>query len=122
MNHLVRLSNNMVGVFDSISARVQAYYTDTVLPTGATLANYNELVADIESKKDAVDTAINEAQIDVNSFSCLGDVRALYNEFRADMFTVKASLKEYRTSIKNLIVAVHTAVPDEDESEANGEE
>lgn len=113
MSQLVDLSENMFRVFDSISTRVQTFYTDKVLPTGTTVANYQALLDDIQTKKTAVSDAIASANADVNSFSCIGDVRALYNEFRLDMQAVKTALKNYRTSVRNLIVAVHSAMPEE---------
>lgn len=80
-----------------------------VVPSGKTIANYDSLVADIQAKKSAVQTALSIAQNDANSFSCTGDdPKGQLTQFRKDMQAVKKALKEYRTSIKNLIVAVRS--------------
>lgn len=114
MTQLVKLSENMFRAFDAISTRVQTFYTEKVLPTGKTVSNYQALLDDITAKKTAVSSAISSAQADIAAFSCVGDVRGLYNEFRLDMQAVKAALKDYRTSIRNLIVAVHSIAPDDE--------
>lgn len=112
MASLVRFSNNMLEKFNAISLRVQQFYTDKVLPTGVTVANYDALVKDVADKKAVVETAIAAAQADVNGFSCDdSDIRDQYSTFRQSMQAVKQALQNYRTAIKNLIVAVHSALP-----------
>lgn len=107
MGSLTRLSANMLNVFSSIAQRVMLFYSAKVLPTGKTVANYDTLVADIQTKSTAVQTALSKAQGDANSFSCqTGNAKAQVTLFRQDMQAVKTALKNYRTSIKNLIVAV----------------
>src|SRR5690242_19100942 len=61
MTHLMQLANNMEKKFDSIASRVEKYYTDKVLPSGKTLSNYDSLLSDINTKKDAVKTALDKA-------------------------------------------------------------
>ena len=108
---LTNLALNMEDKFTSISARVQKYYTEKVVPSGKTVPNYASLVADINAKKAAVDTAINTAKTDSSNFSCNSDnPKGKLSTFRKDMQNVKSSLKDYRTSIKNLIVAVRSIV------------
>lgn len=114
MDSLTRLTENMETKFSSISARVIEYYETKVLPDKS-LSNYQELLNDITAKKTAVDSALGSAQSSVGSFSCESDdPKSLYTSFREDMQAVKAALKEYRTSIKNLIVAIKTLNEEED--------
>lgn len=102
-------SANMEKVFDSIAVRVETYYTDKVLLRGQTVTNYSSLVANIATKKAVVDVAVSTAQTDSASFSCSeADPKGLLGVFRGDMQTVIKDLKNYRTSIKNLIVAVRS--------------
>lgn len=106
---LGKLAKNMLDKFDAIFGRVEKYYTEKVLPSGKTVSNYSILVADIQTKKEAVKTALDEAQSNVNSFSCTSsDPKGQLKQFKEDMKTVKSALKDHRTSIKNLIVAVHS--------------
>lgn len=115
MDSLIRLTENMETKFSSISARVIEYYETKVLPDKS-LVNYQELIDEISAKKDSVDLALESAQSSVGSFSCESDEpKSLYTSFREDMQAVKSALKEYRTSIKNLIVAIRTLNAEEDD-------
>lgn len=110
MTHLIALATNMGKNFDRHASSVEKYYTTKLVPKGKTVANYDGLVSDITAKKADVDKALAKAQADVASFSCTtSDPKALLRQFRQDMQLTKKALKAYRTSIKNLIVVVHTA-------------
>lgn len=107
MTQLSQLVANQYRVFDRNAARVQDYYTNTVLPSGRTVSNYAALVNDIAAKKVLVDEAVTEAKNSISAFSCAsGNPRTLMNDFRINMQSVKTALKNYRTTIRNLIVAV----------------
>lgn len=106
---LIQLAASMENRFDKHAKRVEEYYTSKVIPAGKTVANYDNLVADIQTKKSAVQTALSTAQSDADNFSCTGtDPKGQLTQYRKDMQTVKRALKDYRTSIKNLIVAVRS--------------
>ncbi len=112
MQSLVDLVTNIEEKFSAIGKRVEDFYSTKVVPNGKTVSNYNTLVADIQTKKTAVDTSLASTKTDVSNFSCTnGDPKALYTLFRTNMQKVKQALKDYRTSIKNLIVAVHSVSP-----------
>lgn len=109
MEQLGKLAGNIQENFSAIAERVEEYYTQKVVPNGKTVANYDSLVADIETKKGVVKTALTQAQNNVGNFSCDGeDPKGQLTQFREDMKAVKSALKNYRTSIKNLIVAVRS--------------
>ncbi len=119
MESLVRLATTMQEKFDSIATRVKDFYTNKVLPTGKTVSNYDALVADIGAKKAVVQTDLTSAQNKVSAFSCTADdPKGLLTQFRLDMQKVKGDLKNYRTSIKNLIVAVHRVAPSPEPEES----
>ncbi|MBI4037949.1 hypothetical protein HY382_02805 [Candidatus Curtissbacteria bacterium] len=110
-SRLAQLATNMEGKFDNHAQRVEEYYTLKVVQSGKTVANYESLVADIDAKKAAVAAALSAAQNTANNFSCTGDdPKGQLTQFRKDMQAVKKALKDYRTSIKNLIVAVRSVV------------
>lgn len=110
LSSLSKLVENIESNFDKIAARVENYYTNKLVPKGKTVANYNDLVADIQTKKTAVQTSLTSTQTAVSGFSCTGDdPKGQMKQFSQDMQGVKRALKDYRTSIKNLIVAVRTA-------------
>ncbi len=107
--HLSQLVTSMEEKFDAIAGRVEEYYTSKVVPSGKTVANYDSLVADIATKKAAVGTAVTKTQNDISGFSCDGaDPKGQMTTYRSDMQGVKQELKDYRTSIKDLIVAVRS--------------
>jgi hypothetical protein len=113
LTNLGKLVANMLGKFDAIAARVQEFYSDKVLPTGKSVENYDELVTDVTAKKEAVNTALAAAQTDIDGFTCdSDDPKGQIGLFRTDMQTVKKAMHDYRTSIKNLIVAVKSVTGD----------
>lgn len=106
---LAKTAENMLTTFDKIAERVELYYTSKVVSSGKTVANYDALVADIAAKKQIVQTDLDKATADATAFSCTGsDPKGQLTQFRTDMQQVKKGLKEYRTAIKNLIVAVRS--------------
>lgn len=109
MTSLSKLATNMEGKFDTITTRVKNHYTTKVVPSGKTVANYETLLAEIQTKKTAVQTALTAAQATANGFSCASDdPKGQVTQFRKDMQSVKSAFKDYRTAIKNLIVAVRS--------------
>lgn len=107
LDSLTKLVANQEDKFASIAARVQNHYTTKLVPEGKTIANYDELVADIATKKAAVDAALTSAKTNASTFSCTADdPKGLLITFRKDMQSVKSALKDYRKSVRNLIVAV----------------
>jgi hypothetical protein len=108
-DQLTKLAMNMQETFTDITTHVKTYYTDTVIPSGKTVSNYDTLIAEIATKQTAVGTALTKAQSDATAFSCTSDdPKGQLTQYRTDMQAVKNALKEYRTSIKNLIVAVRS--------------
>ena len=106
-NHLIDLVNQQIKTFTSIALGVEQYYLTKVVPSGSTLANYDSLVADITTKQTAVSSPLQAAQNDITTFSCTGNnPAAQLTQFRTDMQAVLTALQTYRTSIKNLIVAI----------------
>lgn len=109
MAHLTQLAKMMQEKFDQHVMRVENYYTNKVLPSGKTVANYDSLVGDIQAKKALVQAALTTAQTDVTQFNCSQvNPKAQVTQFKQDMQAVKKALKNYRISIKNLIVSVHS--------------
>lgn len=111
---LTQLANTMQEKFDAIAKRVEDYYTTKVVPSGKTVSNYDSLVADVQTKKDAAQTALTNAQSDLSGFSCTDkNPKAMITKFNEDMKAVKSALQEYRMSVKNLIVGVHSVTGQE---------
>lgn len=114
MGSLVKLTEKMLGTFDSIADKVKKFYTDKVLPTGKSVPNYDELVEEIANKRVMVVANLAAAQGKTDDFSCeLDDPKEHLTNFREDMQDLKSDLKEYRTAIKNLIKAVRKLVSED---------
>lgn len=112
MNSLLRMTTNVVEKFDAIAERVKNFYTNTVLPTGKSVSNYDALVNDIAAKKAQVEADLTAAKEKLDSFTCKGDdPKGLLTRFRTDMQKIKTDLKNFRASIKNLIVVVRRLAP-----------
>lgn len=111
INHLGKLVTGMESKFDNIAKRTEDFYTTKVVSSRKTVANYDALVTDIQRKKTEVQTALTKARETVNGFNCNGvDPKSQLSQFRTDMQSVIRALKDYRTAIKNLIVAVHSVI------------
>ena len=104
---MIRHANRMVEVFDSIATRIQNYYLTRLVPQGKTLSNYNALVLDIQTNKNAIAPLLQAIQTDIANFKCDGnDPKGQLDQFKEDMHAVIAGLKAYKKSVRNLIVAV----------------
>ncbi|MDP2721058.1 MAG: hypothetical protein Q8O75_03910 [bacterium] len=102
-------AENMTTRFNKIASRVEEYYTNRLVPKGVTVENYDAIVADIENKEAAVNNAVANAKMAISSFSCDADnPKGKLADYHDSMKAVIAALKEYRTSVVNLIVAVRT--------------
>lgn len=110
-NIMTRMSDRgqkHLDLFDTISERVQKFYTDKSL----SLSNYDALLADVVAKKAAAQAAIDETKSTTVSFKCDGDdPKGAAEVFKGSLKDQKEALKAYRTAVKNLIVGVKSALP-----------
>ena len=116
--HLVDLATDMEVKFEVIAKRVEDYYTQKVVPGGKTISNYASLAADIQAKREAAQVAVIKVhQDEILNFNCTSaNPNAQITQFRDDMQAVKSALKDYRTTIKNVIVAVYSVTGTENKS------
>jgi hypothetical protein len=118
LDQLVKMAENMLAKFTAIAERVRAFYVSKGLSVG----NYETLNAEIEVKKVAVTTALDLARTTSVGFICTADdPKGKLSSFKSDMRAVKDALKEYRTSVKNLIVAVRQVIEDREDEEDEGD-
>lgn len=90
-------------LFTSIANRTETFYTNK----GKTLANYDELVADVTTKQAAAAETLTTVKSDGADFSCdTADPKAGATAFKTALKSEIAALKDYRTAVKNLIVGV----------------
>jgi len=90
-----------------ISDKVQAFVTNKQL----TVENYDQLVATVTERKSTAEASINQVHA-VNTLSC-NDIRSPKDQFKTFREKRQGSidaLKEYRTAIKKLILAVKSSI------------
>lgn len=118
MTRSVNRAEKQIELFSTIAERVKAFYAKK----GRTVASYDTMVA-------AVDAAKAKAQADletlktVDSFDCSADdPKGDAEAFKLALKTINQDLKDYRTSVKNLIVAVKSAQSTAAKEQEGGEE
>lgn len=112
--NLVRTANNLMDKFDQISSRTQDFYANKVIPTGQSVSNYNELLNNVATTSAVVVTDLDKASSEADSFSCDNqDPKTQIKTFNTNMRQVIKDLKIYKTSVRNLIVAVHGSIDQE---------
>lgn len=117
--NLVNKVNKHTARFDRISNKVQDFYTEKMVPKGITVENYDALVGDISTKKAVVDEAVAKASSTISDFDCSSDhPKQLLSDFKDQMQSVIKSLKDYRKSVVNLIIAVRTSFNNAKDKEA----
>jgi hypothetical protein len=98
-------AENQLKLFNTITERVEAFY----VKKGKTVANYDELVANIATAKAKVQADVATMK-GLTSFDCNGeDPKGDVEAFKTAHKAVIQDLKDYRTAVKNLIVAVKSA-------------
>ncbi|MBI2031921.1 MAG: hypothetical protein HYT08_04885 [Candidatus Levybacteria bacterium] len=105
--NMVNHVNRIIAVFDSIVTRITNYYQSRLVPQGRILANFDALILDIQTKKNAITPLLEAAQSDVDNFNCEGDdPKGQLDQFKQDIRAIIPGLKAYKTSVRNLIVAI----------------
>lgn len=105
-NTMKRISDRgqkQIDLFSGIAERTQAFYEKK----GKTLAGYDALVADVAAKKAAAEEAVEMVAAQGGDFKCdSDDPKGVATGFKEHHSHVIVALKEYKTSVKNLIVGV----------------
>ena len=106
MAQMTKRGENHIAVFTKITDRVKEFYENK----GRVAENYDILVTEVDTKKLAAEAAVASTQSVGDVFSCDSDnPKIASQEFREAHKAQVAALKDYRTSVKNLIVAVKSA-------------
>ena len=100
-------------LFETITQRVQTYYTENDL----LVSNYDELVATVEAARVQAQNTFQAMETNGGDFVCDGeDPHAYTNQFRNSFNSANQDLVAYKNAVRNLVVAVQTAA-----QEANNE-
>lgn len=107
LQNIANRGDRQLKVFDTIATRVEKFADDK----NAKPANYNDLTSQIDSQKAAAQAAVEKIKAESVSFKCDGtDPKGALQTFKTDLKAEISALKSYRTSVKNLIVGVKTAL------------
>ena len=117
MARSITRAEKQLALFTTIAERVKAFYAEK----GRVVANYDELVAAVDDAK--AEAEANLETLKILEFDCSaedpkGDVEA----FKLALKSINQDLKDYRTSVKNLIVGVKSAQSTAAQQENGGEE
>jgi hypothetical protein len=105
-NLLSRLSDRgqkQFTLFTTIATRTENFYNNK----GKTLSNYDALLADLGAKRDVAQTAVDNLKASSLNFNCgANDPKGVASSFKDSLKNEISALKDYKTSVKNLIVGV----------------
>lgn len=108
-NIMVRIADRgqkQVDLFTKIADRTQQFYADK----GLSANSYDELVADVNAKKAAAQSAVDSVKSTSVEFKCDGDnPRGVADSFKQSKNDQNLALKAYKTAVKDLIVGVKSA-------------
>ena len=103
-----------LAVFDKIAERVKTFYVNK----GNTLDNYDALVAEVDAKRAAAQSAVDSLSGLKSTFNCNdAEPKLAIEGFKSAMTEAQTALKEYRTAIKDLIVGVKSVNSTETKTE-----
>jgi hypothetical protein len=103
MTHIADRGQKQLDLFTTIATRTETFYTNK----GKILSNYDALVADVNAKQAAAQTAVDTIKSESTGFTCDGsDPKGLASSFKSSLKLEITALKHYRTSVRNLIVGV----------------
>lgn len=105
ISHIDTRAQNQLTLFTTIATRVESFYTSK----GKTVSNYDQLLSAISAAKNQAETDLSAMQSNSN-FSCSSnDPKGMVSLFQNSLKTEITDLQNYRTAVKNLIVAVASA-------------
>lgn len=92
---------------DETVTRVDDFYNSKLISAGYTLPNYTVLKSDITTKQANVNTLLDKAKVDGQSFSCdSDDPKTQADTFRQDVQSLILANKAYRISVRTFVVSV----------------
>lgn len=110
-NNISSRAENHFNRFGQIVTMVDKFYTEKLVPKGVVVTNYDALKADIAKTQADAQAAIEAAKAKIATFDCASDnPKSQLEDYKAETKTVYAALKDYRTAIKNFILAIKAGV------------
>lgn len=102
-SHAARVESRL----NKLTLAVEKYYTETLVPAGKVLPNYDDLVSDVSSKQAALTPLIEKIQADSEGITCdKNQAKAQFTTFRLDMQNLLKAFKSYQLSVLHLMQGV----------------
>jgi archaellum component FlaC len=116
MSRIATRGQRHLTLISNVATKAEDFYTKQ----GHNLSNYETLVADVNTKKTAAKTAIDNVKNSSGDFKCTGDnPKGATTEFAAKVKAMNTALKDYRTSVKTLIKGIKSVQPKNDSTEGS---
>lgn len=105
--NLTRHMINQAKVFSKIASRAATFYEEKVEPKGKTLEDYDELVSDIDTKKELIHSLLENTEDVAGQFSCdIDNPVATLNRFKEQTKEGISAMKEYKSAVRKLVVSI----------------
>ncbi|MEX0668290.1 MAG: hypothetical protein WD061_00940 [Candidatus Saccharimonadales bacterium] len=118
-SQVVAVSQRQIEIFDTIFERVDRLYFRLELEAD----EYNEQVVEVASKRNEAYRRLDSMEVMSEEFSCeVGDFRVKINEFRDARFELLSLLRDYRSSIVDLIVMIQTSATGQDNNQQSSDD
>jgi len=105
MTRSITRAERQLALFSTIAERVEAFYQDK----GRTISNYDELVAAVNAAKADAEANL-ETLKNLEPFDCSAeDPKGNIEAFKLAIKSIKQDLKDFRSSVNDLIVGVKSA-------------
>ncbi len=107
MTRISQRGQKQLDLFGTIAARAEDFYTTK----GYQLANYDSLVAAVNTQHSVAQTTVDSIASDGTGFDCNGtDPKGFVGSFQDSLNNEINALQAYRVSVKNLIVGIKSVV------------
>ena len=112
-------ADNILTRFDAVYTRVKDFKTDKKVD----VANYDELIAAADAKQAAATEAVAALKETSTEFDCTStDPAQTLATIKAATVDARTALKEYRTSIKNIVVALAQVQKNSTDQQSTGDD
>lgn len=107
MDQLIRRNDKQLAYLDAVSSQLQQLVTAKQL----TPANYTEILAAVNARRATVQASLDNMQVIKATFNCVnGDPKDAAATYTTTLRTANLALKDYRDSVKQLLLSVKSAV------------
>lgn len=108
---LIESTSRLIQRLSSLTDSVHSYYVNNLVPDGKTISTYNDMLANVSTKKASAEAALTTLKTNVNAFTCqTGDINTQIATYRSDMQKLVTSVREYTAAVKILVAAVRPII------------